>query len=185
MSGSRPTYSIAHAKRTDNAKSKEEITPHAAATRTAKKPKSTFLSKPPKKVGRAPEKFRFLGPPAQPCHLNLKLALVTVEDHSSRPRRLFQGGGAPLLRSGGAFCTVDFPPKRGNPPAPKHLMAQVRSALPTKLGGAFLKVETLQVGMGIGRPRFPFFWESLRQRPSPSPSYASSLNRQCTFTPIT
>ena len=37
-------------------------------------------------------------------------------------------------------------------------MTQVRSALPTKFARAYLKIEILQVGMGVDPQSFLFFW---------------------------
>ena len=138
---------------------RKEIPPAAQKSPTEKNGKSSFFSKPPKNFGHAPGKEQILGPPAPP-HLTLKFALLTGGGQSSRPRHLCRRRCSLSLRPGGAVCTVDFPLKRGKPPAPKHLMAQVRRALMTKLGDAYLRNEILQFGMGIAPPRFPFWGES-------------------------
>ena len=138
---------------------RKKYPPQRKKSPTEKNGKSSFLSKPPKNFGHTPGKEQILGPPAPP-HLTLKFALLTGGGQSSRPRHLCRRRCSLSLRPGGAVCTVDFPLKRGKPPAPKHLMAQVQRALKTNLGDAYLRNEILQFGMGIAPPRFPFWGES-------------------------
>ena len=62
-------------------------------------------------------------------------------------------------------------------------MAHVRSARPRKLGGAFLKIEILQFGMGIEPPQISLLGRVYVNAPAPRFPTRPSLNRQGTFTP--
>ena len=55
-------------------------------------------------------------------------------------------------------------------------MAHVRSARPRKLGGAFLKIEILQFGMGIEPPQISLLGGVYVNAPAPRPTTPSSLN---------
>ena len=79
------------------------------------KPRMYVFTRNHRKTLDAPWAKKKSGPPASLAPLTLKVALLTVGVHSSRPRHLFRQRRAPGLRSGGAVRTVDFPPKRGEP----------------------------------------------------------------------
>ena len=62
-------------------------------------------------------------------------------------------------------------------------MAHVRSARPRKLGGAFLKIEILQFGMGIEPPQISLLGRVYVNAPAPRLPTRSNVNRQGTFAP--